>query len=84
VVLNLVLELDYRPQRCGIHKKYATVTVSIVTWYSIPAMQVPIVKTQYLNRGKGKDSPRTGHEGPDGQLRYSSTLSLTSVLDGGG
>ena len=29
-------------------------------------------------------TPRTGHEGPEGQYRYSSTLSLTSVLDGGG
>jgi len=25
---------------------------------------------------------RTGHEGPEGQYRYSSTLSLTSALDG--
>ena len=28
--------------------------------------------------------PRTGHEGPEGEKRYSSTLSLTSALDGGG
>ena len=28
--------------------------------------------------------PRTGHEGPEGEQRYSSTLSLTSALDGGG
>jgi hypothetical protein len=28
--------------------------------------------------------PRTGHEGPEGEQRYSSTLSLTSVLDGVG
>ena len=27
---------------------------------------------------------RTGHEGPDGEYRYSSTLSLTSELDGSG
>ena len=26
--------------------------------------------------------PRTGHEGPEGKNRYSSTLSLTSALDG--
>jgi hypothetical protein len=34
-----------------------------------------------------KQSPichRTGHEGPEGKYRYSSTLSLTSALDGGG
>ena len=28
-------------------------------------------------------SPRTGHEGPDGEYSYSSSLSLTSTLDGG-
>jgi len=27
---------------------------------------------------------RTGHEGPKGEYRYSSTLSLTSALEGGG
>jgi rRNA maturation protein Nop10 len=27
--------------------------------------------------------PRTGHEGPGGECMYSSTLSLTSALDGG-
>jgi hypothetical protein len=30
------------------------------------------------------DHPRTGHEGPDDEKRYSSTLSLTSAIDGGG
>jgi hypothetical protein len=34
--------------------------------------------------GKGKVHPRTGHEGPEGEQRYSSTLSLISALDGGG
>ena len=33
---------------------------------------------------KGKVHPRTGHEGPEGEYRYSSTLSLTSGLEGGG
>ena len=32
--------------------------------------------------GKGKGHPRTGHEGPEGEYRYSSTLSLTSALNG--
>ena len=31
---------------------------------------------------KGKFHPRTSHEGPEGEQRYSSTLSLTSALDG--
>jgi hypothetical protein len=33
---------------------------------------------------KGKVHPRTGHEGPEGEYMFSSTLSLTSVLDWGG
>jgi hypothetical protein len=35
-------------------------------------------------KGKGKVRPRTGHEGPKEEWRYSCTLSLTSALDGGG
>jgi len=33
---------------------------------------------------KGKVHPRTGHEGPEEEQRYSSTLPLTSALDGVG
>jgi hypothetical protein len=33
---------------------------------------------------KGKVHPRTGHEGTEWYERYSSTLSLTLALDGGG
>ena len=36
------------------------------------------------DKGKGKALPRTGHEDPEGQQMYSSTLPSTSVLDGGG
>ena len=35
-----------------------------------------------LCKGKRKVHPRTGHEGPEGEQRYSSTLSLTLALDG--
>ena len=38
----------------------------------------------YKVKGKGKVHPRTGHEGPEGEWRYSSTHSLTSALDGVG
>jgi hypothetical protein len=31
---------------------------------------------------KGKGRPRTGHKGPEGEKRYSFTLSLTSTPDG--
>ena len=33
-------------------------------------------------KGQVKVHPITGHEGPEGEYRCSSTLSLTSVLDG--
>jgi len=33
---------------------------------------------------KGKFHPKTGHKGPVGEKIYSSTLSLTSVLNGVG
>ena len=32
-------------------------------------------------KGKGKVHLRTGHEGPEGEQMYNSTLSLTSALD---
>ena len=38
---------------------------------------------QYKSKIKGKVRPRTSHEGPEEEKRYSSTLSLTSALDGG-
>jgi len=33
------------------------------------------------DKGKGKVYLRTGYEGPEGEYRYTSTLSLTSTLD---
>jgi len=35
-------------------------------------------------RVKGKVHPRTGHEGPEGECRYSSTLFFNLGADGGG
>jgi len=35
-------------------------------------------------KGKGEGHPRTGHEDPEGEQMYSSTLPLTSTLDGVG
>ena len=37
-----------------------------------------------LLHGVSKGHPITGHEGPEVEERYSSTLSLTSALEGGG
>ena len=38
----------------------------------------------YFIKGKGKFHPITDHEGPEVEYRYCSTLSLTSVVGGGG
>jgi len=35
-------------------------------------------------KSKCKFHPRNSHEGPEGEYKYSSTLTLTSALDGGG
>jgi hypothetical protein len=40
--------------------------------------------TSHHKSGKSKVRPRTGHKDPDGELQYSSTLSLTSAQDGSG
>jgi hypothetical protein len=42
-----------------------------------------LVKLCIGNNGKGKVRPRTDHEDPGEEYWYSSTLSLTSALDGG-
>ena len=41
-------------------------------------------KMEALRTSQGKVLPRTGHEGPEGEQMYSSTLPSTSALDGGG
>jgi hypothetical protein len=38
----------------------------------------------FSDKGKGKGHPKTGHECPKVEQRYSSALSLTSALDRGG
>jgi hypothetical protein len=45
-----------------------------------------LIKKQHFRylRVKVKVHPITCHEGPEGERRYSSTLSLTSALDGAG
>jgi hypothetical protein len=40
--------------------------------------------TIQMNNNSNKIHPTTGHEGPEGETRYSYTLSLTSALDGCG
>ena len=38
--------------------------------------------TELVGDNEGKFHPRTGHEGPEWEKRYGSTLSLTSALHG--
>jgi len=42
------------------------------------------LRSSAMWRRKGKFHPRTGHEGPDGEQKYSPTLSLSSALHGVG
>ena len=42
---------------------------------------LPIIRLM-LVLGKGKVHPITGHEGPEGEQMYSSTLPSTSALEG--
>jgi hypothetical protein len=42
-----------------------------------------LLYNKILIKVNGKIHPRTGHERPEGELRNSSTLSLTLALDGG-
>jgi len=53
-----------------------------VCWNLVTCISVSLILLSL--KGKGKIYPRTVHEGPEGDLRYSSTLSLTLELDGVG
>jgi hypothetical protein len=45
---------------------------------------VSVTYSMRNDKAQCKVQPATGHEGPDGEQRYISTLSLTSTLDGCG
>ena len=47
------------------------------------AFQKQTLRVKSVIKDKGKGHPITGHEGPEIEYKYSSTLSLTSTLDGG-
>jgi hypothetical protein len=50
------------------------------------SVHIPSIKRHdlYHSKGKGKFRPIKGHESPEGEYKYSSTLSLTPALDGVG
>ena len=49
-----------------------------------PRSFVPPSVCNLVTEVQGKVRPRRSHKGPEGKLRYSSTLSLTLTLEGGG
>jgi len=57
-------------------------SLSTATTKKIFSQCVPPGSENIKFKGKGKVHPRTGHEGSEVELMYSSTLSLTSAPDG--
>jgi len=51
---------------------------------NIPAFFVCLAMDKLGKESKCKVHPRRSHEGPEGEYRYSYTLSLTSALEEGG
>jgi len=52
--------------------------------WSAHFLLVVLIELILLGKGKGKFHSRTDHDCPEGKSMYSSTLSLTSALDGVG
>ena len=53
------------------------------TYYCLAGITVLVHFVNIVRKGKGEVHPWTGHEGPEREQRYSSTVSVTSALDGG-
>ena len=68
-----------RMRRTDFHK----VTQRAYTYISLQLSTEENSRT-FKGKGKGKVHPRTGHDGPEGEQMYSSALTSTSALDGGG
>ena len=68
------------------HRREIKPWIDPVQDYSVTAWEErSVTKTERGdcgNKGKGKVHTRIGHEGPEGEQRYSCTLSLTLALDG--
>jgi hypothetical protein len=64
-----------------LHHNYIEITAgTLSTRTGLTSTKIVVM----LVKVKGKVHPITGHEGPEVEYRYSSTLPLTSALDGGG
>jgi hypothetical protein len=60
-----------------------------LTWqwaFTVTTLRSVLARQRIKQSSKGKATvhPVTGHEGPEEEQMYSSALSLTSLLDGGG
>ena len=72
--------LNHTQQAKAYHPTYFVLTHMQV--YVCTCAREEVVTCKYEVRCKVY--PKTGHESPKGELRFSSSLSLTSALDGGG
>jgi hypothetical protein len=63
----------------------ALTTINGKEWFKkIPAFFVCLAMDKLGKESKCKVHPTTSHKGPEGEYRYSYTLSLTSALEEGG
>ena len=70
---------------CEIKQRHIATQVNFQT-YNHQNLRLDLVEILFCSiwgkgKGKAKVHPRTGHEGPEGEWSYSSTLCLTSALD---
>ena len=75
--------LEHHVKNNGLGKRHSSKELSTKLGRS-KLHVIPQGRALLKREGKGKVHPRTGHEGPKGEQRYSATLSLTPALDGGG
>ena len=77
-----------RPQSALMFSDTLLKSTKMISGSRIDWLVLVIVARRVYGKGKGKGKgtvhPITGHEGPKREWRYSSTLSLTSALDGVG
>jgi hypothetical protein len=76
----------YYPHRSRMLRRYVKTALEVRTTPQEPCIQTkqPLVTMLLIPFAYSKVQPGTCHEGPEEEHRYSSTLSLTSALDGVG
>jgi hypothetical protein len=84
--LGIVLTFQRVNRNRWVKQRYETAYLFVVWMIYFAYYQIlRTVRRHYIvGQGKGKGHPGTIHEDPDGELRYSSTLSLNSALVGVG